>query len=62
MTPDLLARWTHTRRMAVAWSMLARAPLNELITHTFSIADAAQAYALLDRQPEQTLQVNFQYS
>lgn len=62
LTPDLLARWTHARRMAVAWSMLARAPLNELITHTFSIADAAQAYALLDRQPEHTLQVNFQYS
>lgn len=61
LTPDLLARWNKDRRMAVAWSMLSRIPVCDLITHTFSISEAARAYALLDQQPEQTLQVIFNY-
>ncbi len=61
LTPDLLARWSHTRRLGVAWSMLGRVPVHELITHTFAIDDAAQAYALLDQHPEQALQIIFHY-
>ena len=59
LTPDLMARWRKARRLDVAWLMLARLPVDELVTHTFSIDEAAQAYALLDQQPEQALQVIF---
>jgi 6-pyruvoyl-tetrahydropterin synthase/NADPH:quinone reductase-like Zn-dependent oxidoreductase len=52
VTPDLLARWGKARRLDVAWSMLGRVPVGDLITHTFPSAEAAQAYALFDRHPE----------
>lgn len=61
LTPELLARWSKDRRLEVAWSMLRRVPVCDLITHTFSISEAAQAYALLDQHPEQALQVIFSY-
>jgi 2-desacetyl-2-hydroxyethyl bacteriochlorophyllide A dehydrogenase len=61
LTPDLMARWSKNRRLDVAWSMLKRMPVCDLVTHTFPIAEAAQAYALLDQHPEQTVQVIFQY-
>lgn len=61
LTPDLLARWSKQRRLDGAWSMLRRVPVRDLITHTFSLAEAARAYALLDQHPEQALQVIFSY-
>jgi 2-desacetyl-2-hydroxyethyl bacteriochlorophyllide A dehydrogenase len=61
LTPDLLARWSKQRRLDLAWSMLKRVPVRDLITHTFTIGEAAQAYALLDQHPEQALQVIFHY-
>lgn len=61
LTPDLLARWNKDRRLAVAWSMLHRVPVGDLITHTFPMAEAARAYALLDQHPEQAVQVIFSY-
>lgn len=56
------ARWNKSRRLAVAWSMLARLRSEQLITHRFPIADAARAYALLDQQPAQVLQVLLEYT
>ncbi|HSD83096.1 MAG TPA: zinc-binding dehydrogenase [Anaerolineae bacterium] len=61
VTPDLQARWSKARRLDVAWSMLRRVPVCDLLTHTFSLSEAAQAYALLDQHPEQALQVIFNY-
>jgi threonine dehydrogenase-like Zn-dependent dehydrogenase len=61
LAPALTGRWTKARRMEVAWAMLARLPINQLMTHRFALADAAQAYALLDQHPEQALQVLFTY-
>lgn len=56
------ARWSKSRRLDAAWSMLARLRLEQLITHRFPIADAARAYALLDQQPAQVLQVLLEYN
>jgi threonine dehydrogenase-like Zn-dependent dehydrogenase len=61
LTPELLARWSKDRRLHLAWSMLRRVPACDLITHTFNIDEAAAAYTLLDRQPEQAVQVIFSY-
>jgi len=61
IAPELQGRWTKSRRLQVAWDMLARLPLNDFITHRFSIAHAARAYELLDKQPEQAIQVLFRY-
>jgi len=61
LAPAFSARWSKARRLDVAWSMLARLPLRQLITHRFPIRDAARAYALLDKQPANALQVLFTY-
>ena len=61
LTPALLARWNKQRRLDEAWSLLENVPVGELITHTFSIADAAQAYTLLDQHPGQAVQIVFNY-
>lgn len=55
------ARWSKTRRIDLAWAMLARLSLDNLITHRFPITDAARAYELLDQQPAQALQVLIEY-
>ncbi len=61
LTPELLARWSKDRRLEVAWTMLGHVPVCDLITHTFPITEAAQAYALLDQHPEQAVQIIFNY-
>jgi 2-desacetyl-2-hydroxyethyl bacteriochlorophyllide A dehydrogenase len=55
------ARWNKTRRLDVALAMLARLPLEHLITHRFHINDAARAYELLDQYPTRALQVLLEY-
>jgi 2-desacetyl-2-hydroxyethyl bacteriochlorophyllide A dehydrogenase len=61
LTPELHARWSKARRLAVAWQMLEAVRPAQLITHRFSLTHAAQAYALIDQHPEETLQVVFKY-
>ena len=61
LTPELQARWSKARRLEVAWTTLGRLPVCDLITHTFPITEAAQAYTLLDQHPEQAVQVIFNY-
>lgn len=61
LTPALMARWTKGRRMDVAWDMLRAVQPARLITHRFAFDDAAQAYALVDKHPEQCIQVVMNY-
>lgn len=61
ISPDLTGRWDKPRRFAVAWEALRRIRPSSWITHRFSLDQAAEAYALLDRAPESALQVVFEY-
>lgn len=61
LAPHLTGRWTKARRMDVAWRFLADLPVERLITQRFPVAEAADAYRLIDGQPEQTVQVVFDY-
>ena len=61
IAPQLSGRWSKARRIDLAWSMLARLPWGELVTHRIPISDAASAYELLDQHPEQVLQVMLTY-
>jgi 2-desacetyl-2-hydroxyethyl bacteriochlorophyllide A dehydrogenase len=54
-------RWTKSRRLQVAWHMLQAVRPAPLITHRVPVAQAQQAYALLDQHPEQALQVLLTY-
>lgn len=59
--PGLTGRWQPARRLDLAWEMLRRVRPAGCITQRFALADAAAAYALIDRSPEVTIQVIFDY-
>jgi 2-desacetyl-2-hydroxyethyl bacteriochlorophyllide A dehydrogenase len=61
IAPALSGRWDKARRFAVAWDALKRIQPQKWITHRFPIEDAAKAYQLLDENPQETIQVIFNY-
>lgn len=61
LAPELTGRWTASRRMEAALHMLRQLKAANLITHRFPISLAAQAYDMLDRSPEQAIQVLLTY-
>lgn len=54
--PRWRGRWTKSRRLDLAWQMLAEHDPSQLITHRIPFADAPQAYELLDKHPETAVQ------
>ncbi|HTP01806.1 MAG TPA: hypothetical protein VMJ64_10575 [Anaerolineales bacterium] len=62
ISPKLSTRWTKARRFEVAWAALARHQPEKWITHKFPVAEAAEAYRLLDQSPEEAIQVVLDYS
>lgn len=61
IAPQLSGRWSSTRRLALAWEMLRRIRPASCISHRFPLADATLAYSLIDRSPEETILVIFDY-
>ena len=61
ISPELSGRWDKSRRFEVAWQALGRIQPQKWITHRFSLDDAAKAYQLLDENPQETIQVIFEY-
>lgn len=59
--PALAPRWTFARRRELAVSLLADLPLPGLITHRVPFSRAADAYRLVDTQPDDVLQVVLDY-
>jgi len=57
----LQPRWTHRRRLDLALELLPTLRLDQLISQRFPLARAAEAYALVDQHPEQTVQVVLTY-
>ena len=60
--PALRGRWSPERRYDVAWRMIRRVRPERLVTHRFPVERAAEAYALLDREPGQAIQVMLTYA
>ena len=59
---SLHPRWTHQRRLQLACKLLPQLELNSLISHRFPVEQAAEAFALVDRHADQTVQVLLTYS
>ena len=57
----LQPRWTRERRLAVARDLLPRLELSPLISHQIRFEQAAEAYRLIDEQPDETVQVVLTY-
>lgn len=62
ISPKLSGRWSKARRFETAWDALARVQPKKWITHRIPVAQAAEAYRLLDESPEETLQVILTYT
>ncbi len=61
LSPGLTGRWQIGRRLDLAWEMLRQVRPSGCISHRFALADAALAYALIDRRPGETIQVIFDH-
>lgn len=62
ISPELSGRWDKVRRFEVAWKALKRIQPEKWITHRFSIEEAEKAYQLLDENPQEAMQVIFEYN
>jgi 2-desacetyl-2-hydroxyethyl bacteriochlorophyllide A dehydrogenase len=61
ISPELSGRWDKSRRFDVVWDALKRIKPEKWITHRFPIEEADKAYQLLDENPQETIQVIFDY-
>jgi 2-desacetyl-2-hydroxyethyl bacteriochlorophyllide A dehydrogenase len=61
IAPELTGRWNKTRRYHTTWQMLGQVRPARFITHRFPLEQAAQAYELIDRHPEDAVQVILTY-
>jgi threonine dehydrogenase-like Zn-dependent dehydrogenase len=61
--PALTPRWSIKRRMALALKLLPQLNLNELLSlsRIYHFEEAEEAYKLIDKNPEEALQVVFSY-
>ncbi|MDX1708998.1 MAG: hypothetical protein R3274_10385, partial [Desulfobacterales bacterium] len=59
--PEYSATWTKKRRIETAWDMIRKLKPAQFITHQFPLSRAKEAYELLDRHPQEALQVIFTY-
>lgn len=61
ISPDLSGRWDKSRRFEVAWEALEKIKPEKWITHRFSVDEAGKAFDLLDKKPQNAIQVIFVY-
>jgi alcohol dehydrogenase len=59
--PDHAGRWDKERRLSYVRSWLERTDVSELFTHRFDLAEADEAYRLLDERKDEAVQVVFDY-
>ncbi len=62
LDPSLTGSWDKARRLQLAKDSLAEVQPQQFITQRFPLGEAARAYELLDRHPEEALQVVLEYS
>ncbi len=61
LDPTLEPRWSMRRRRELAMSLLPELELAPLISHRIPVQDAAAAYKLVDRHPDEAIQVILTY-
>jgi 2-desacetyl-2-hydroxyethyl bacteriochlorophyllide A dehydrogenase len=61
LAPEFSGRWSKDRRLNVAWDMIRRVKPADFITHRFDVHQANEAYNLLDKTPQEAIQVILTY-
>jgi 2-desacetyl-2-hydroxyethyl bacteriochlorophyllide A dehydrogenase len=59
--PELSGRWDKARRFGVAWQALARIRPEKWVTQRVDIHKAPEIYQMLDQNPQDAIQVLFDY-
>ncbi len=62
LSPELTGRWNKARRLEVTWQWLRKIDPVRFITRRFPLAQAGEAYRLLDEDPSEELQIVFTYT
>ena len=62
VSPDLGPLWSVTRRKHLTNQLLTELDLGPLLTHTFPIQNAAEAYELVDSRPDDLVQALLSYN
>jgi len=61
LAPEFTGRWTTSRRLQVAMSMVENIRPTGLVTHRLPVSRAVEAFNLLDQHPEDAIQVILTY-
>ncbi len=61
LSPAFSGRWTKNRRLEIAWDMIRKIRPVKFITHQYPLSRAKEAYELLDKNPQEAIQVVFTY-
>jgi 2-desacetyl-2-hydroxyethyl bacteriochlorophyllide A dehydrogenase len=61
LAPQFSGRWSKKRRMKVALDMIQRLNPARFVTHRFGVQQAGKAYELLDKTPQEAIQVLLTY-
>jgi 2-desacetyl-2-hydroxyethyl bacteriochlorophyllide A dehydrogenase len=61
ISPELSGRWNKSRRFDVTWKALERIKPEKWITHRFPIEEAEKVYRLLDENPQEAIQIIFDF-
>ena len=58
---EFAARWSKARRLGVAWEMIRQIKPSQFITQRFPVNRVQEAFELLDKRPEEAIQVVLTY-
>jgi 2-desacetyl-2-hydroxyethyl bacteriochlorophyllide A dehydrogenase len=61
VAPGFLGRWNKSRRFQTAWQMLDKIRPSQLISRSIPLAQAPEAYRVLDENPGEVIQIVFTY-
>lgn len=61
IAPRFTGRWTKSRRIGIVWKMIRSIKPERFITHRFHVSQVKQAFELLDKKPEDAIQVVLSY-
>jgi 2-desacetyl-2-hydroxyethyl bacteriochlorophyllide A dehydrogenase len=62
LSAEFSGRWDKSRRLDLAWKMLAEIRPSQFITQRLPLEHAAEAYRLIDEKPQDCIQVIFDYA
>jgi 2-desacetyl-2-hydroxyethyl bacteriochlorophyllide A dehydrogenase len=61
IAPGFTGRWTKSRRLDTVWKMIGLFKPERFITHRFAVDQVKQAFELLDKKPQEAIQVVLSY-